>query len=183
MTAFLFDYETFLEELKNKPGKEKLYEDWIKISKADRIEDEPFYEHFLQFEPIPYKIPEELRNNFDWDLLLRLVAASHSSGYHFELTPHVSDEKYKDEDLVPFFFITVYNGENSVTKEVSELWSFQILRLYEIYLEEQINYHIIMLAEKDGDIEIKKERKKKVNKYQIARIKILNEKNKIKFLI
>lgn len=182
MTTFLFDYKAFLEDLKNKPGKEKIYEDWIKISDASRIEDEPFYEHLLQFEPIPFKIPEELRNDFDWDLLLRLVAASYSSDFNFELTPLVSDEKYSDENLVPLFVITVFNGGSSVSKAVSELWSFQILKLFEVYLEEQINFHIMMLTEKDSDVFIKKEREKKVKTYQIARIKILNEINKIKFL-
>jgi len=182
MKYFLFDYIAFLEELKDKPDKKKIYEEWRKISQADRLEDEPFYEHLLQFEPIPYKIPEELRNDFDWDLLLRLVAASHSSDYHFETKPLSDDEKQNGKPLLPCLHILVSNGQKNADKDVSTLWSFTIIRLFEIYLEEQINIHTVMQTEKDAKESIGMEREKKVKTYQIARIKAINEINKIKFL-
>ena len=36
-----------------------------------------------------------------------------------------------------------------MTKRVSELWSFQIIRLYEIYVEEQMNLQILLKEEEN----------------------------------
>jgi hypothetical protein len=41
-------------------------------------------------------------------------------------------------------YIAVKSWDQSIVKTVSELWSFQILRLYEIYIEEQMNLQILM---------------------------------------
>jgi hypothetical protein len=40
-------------------------------------------------------------------------------------------------------YIAVKSGDQSIVKKVSELWSFQIQRLYEIYIEEQLNLEIL----------------------------------------
>ena len=40
-------------------------------------------------------------------------------------------------------YIAVKSWDQSVVKTVSELWSFQMLRLYEIYVEEQMNLQIL----------------------------------------
>ncbi len=48
--------------------------------------------------------------------------------------------------------ISVKSGDQSVVKKVSELWSFQIMRLYEIYVEEQMNLHIL-IKEEEKDAE------------------------------
>lgn len=49
-----------------------------------------------------------------------------------------------DTEQGPEFLISVQSGEQIVVKKVSELWGFQILRLYEIYAEEQMNLHILI---------------------------------------
>jgi hypothetical protein len=46
---------------------------------------------------------------------------------------------------------------------VSELRSFQILRLYEIYIEEQINLHILM--HEDGEADLTSEREMRLKKW------------------
>jgi hypothetical protein len=43
--------------------------------------------------------------------------------------------------------ISVKSGDQSVTKRVSELRSFQIIRLYEIYIEEEMNLQILLKEE------------------------------------
>jgi hypothetical protein len=54
-------------------------------------------------------------------------------------------------------YIAVKSWDQSIVKTVSELWSFQILRLYEIYIEEQMNLQILMNEEESEDWEWEKE--------------------------
>jgi hypothetical protein len=50
-------------------------------------------------------------------------------------------------------------------KTVSELWSFQILRLYEIYIEEQINLHILMHEDEEEKSALTQEREMRLKKW------------------
>ena len=63
-------------------------------------------------------------------------------------------EKSEDSDEEDQWELTisVKSGDQSVVKKVSELWSFQIMRLYEIYVEEQMNLHIL-IKEEEKDAE------------------------------
>lgn len=59
-----------------------------------------------------------------------------------ESTPNENEEDAGPalQDLV----ISVKSGDQSVVKKVSELWSFQIDKLYKIYIEEQMNLQVLM---------------------------------------
>lgn len=128
--SYLFDFECFLDELRENPKKRSLVEKYEEWAKKGSLEDQDFFQHYLsQFKPIQYDIPEELKEDFDWALLQILVCASFSSTYVL----------HHDNFDMPELVITVQSGNQSVTKTVSELWSFQILRLYEIFVEEQLN--------------------------------------------
>jgi hypothetical protein len=48
-----------------------------------------------------------------------------------------------EEDTVHELTISVKSGDQAIVKKVSELRSFQVLRLYEIYIEEQMNLTIL----------------------------------------
>jgi hypothetical protein len=86
-----------------------------------------------------------LDDDFDWDILEKLVIGSFSSDYELK-----QDNKDGGWEL----YIAVKSGDQSIVKTVSELWSFQILRLYEIYIEEQMNLQILMNEEsEDGESE------------------------------
>lgn len=167
----MFDYREFLEEMKNNSDETKraIYEKWIKISNAQKLEDEPFYEYLMQFEAVPYNVPEELEEVFDWNLLLSLCAASFSSRYRLALPDEDSPNKSIAE-----LEITVSSGDQTVTKKISELWSFQILRLYEIYLEEQINLHTLQLEDTSENNCIAGERKERIKLYNFNKLKIKN---------
>lgn len=78
--------------------------------------------------------------DFDWDLLLRLILGSFSSDYQLAM-----NEERNLNDLI----ITVKNGDQSITKTIAELWSFQILRIYEIYIEEQLNMEILRAEDEE----------------------------------
>ena len=62
-----------------------------------------------------------------------------------------SDYELKTEsEKEPELYIAVKSWDQSVVKKVSELWSFQIQRLYEIYIEEQINLQVLKAEDQDG---------------------------------
>ena len=62
------------------------------------------------------------------------------------------EKETQGEDAEWELTISVKSGDQSVVKKVSELWSFQIMRLYEIYVEEQMNLHIL-IKEEEKDAE------------------------------
>lgn len=167
----MFDYKYFLESLKDHSDESKrtLYQDWIKISKAERLEDEPFIEYLEEFEPLPYNYPEEWKDDFDWELLIRLIAASFSSNYNLTMPDEDSPDDKKCE-----LAITVSSGDQTVTKKISELWSFQILRLYEIYLEEQIKLYTIQHEDESEKDCIETDRRDRIKLYNFNKMKIKN---------
>lgn len=134
----LFDFAAFIEELREKPDKKQIVEKYEKQfgPVEGNIKDQARYKEYVsQFTTIDYAIPDELKKDFDWELLQQLVLASFSSDYELKKT--------KAEDEKMDLYIAVKSGDQSVVKTVSELRSFQVLRLYEIYIEEQMNLHAL----------------------------------------
>jgi hypothetical protein len=129
----LFNYSEFKQDLLENPDKAEFIQDFIdSFGDNEKIEDEIFYKEYLSlFEPVGYTIPEELKDDFDFPLLFRLIAASFSSQYELSFPD--------SEKSLPELVISVKSGDTATVKMISELWSFQILRLFEIYCEEMIN--------------------------------------------
>lgn len=156
----LFDFQAFIEELREKPDKKQIVEKYEKLIGPIQweIKDQQRYTEYLYiFKPLEYLVPEELKNDFDWNLLQQLVLGSFSSDYELK-----KEEWKKLREL----YIAVKSGDQSVVKMVSELRSFQILRLYEIYVEEQMNLHALKYEdekEKDAIDQEREMRKKKWN--------------------
>lgn len=161
----LFDYYKFKESLRDNPGKRHIIEKWEKFSKAECIEDEPFYPYLKRFKTIPYKRPLELEDEFDWALLQQLVSGSFSSEFELTFDEAEDFEPETETDLYPELCITVESNGDKVTKRISELYSFQILRLYEIYCEEQINLHALKMEDKNEEDLIEKDRYYKVRNH------------------
>jgi len=159
----LFDFQAFIEELREKPEKKQIvekYESLFGTIQGD-IKDQIWYTEYLtKFEAMPYEIPEELKNDFDWDLLEQLVVWSFSSDYELK-----KEEKKKDKEL----YIAVKSGDQSVVKTVSELRSFQILRLYEIYIEEQMNLHALKAEDENEKNTIDQEREMRLKRWEAVR--------------
>ena len=144
----LFDFPAFIEELKEKEDKREIvekYEKYFGKIKWD-IKDQIWYTDYLsKFPSQSYLTPEDLDDDFDWDILEKLVIGSFSSDYEL---------KQDNKDGWWELYIAVKSWDQSIVKTVSELWSFQILRLYEIYIEEQMNLQILMEEEStDGEWE------------------------------
>ncbi|NVO02999.1 MAG: hypothetical protein HXX09_09905 [Bacteroidetes bacterium] len=162
----LFDYKYFIEELRNNPDKQNIIEEWEKHSKAQIIFEEPFFEYLKNFEPIPFKVPTELKKDFDWNLLLQILGATFSSDIAFVFPDLDENTEITEEMLIPELSITVNSEKQKVTKLVSELWSFQIMRLMEIFCVELIEIQTLVQT-KDPEAEfIEEERKMKIKKYK-----------------
>ena len=139
----LFDFPAFIEELREKEDKKEIVEKYEKFFWKIQwdIKDQIWYTDYLsQFNFQSYLTPVDLDDDFDWDILQKLVIGSFSSDYEL---------KQEDKDGNWELYIAVKSWDQSIVKTVSELWSFQILRLYEIYIEEQMNLQILMNEENE----------------------------------
>ena len=156
----LFNFQEFVEDLRVNPEKKEIIEKYEKIygDIVGTIKDQPWFKEYVwTFPVIEYIYPEELKKDFDWAMLKQLVLASFSSDYELK-----KEEWKKEREL----YIAVKSGDQSVVKKVSELWSFQIQRLYEIYVEEQINLHVLKWESEDEKIAIEQERQMRLKKWQ-----------------
>ena len=116
----------FVQELRENPEKKEVVEKYEKMFGEITwdIQDQLWYKEYCSLFPsTKYLVPDELANDFDWDLLMVLVWSSFSSDWLFEVVD------WKD---FPEFVISVQSGDQVVVKKVSELRWFQVLRLYEI---------------------------------------------------
>ena len=136
--TMLFVFPAFIDELREKEDKKEIVEKYEKLFGKIQgdIKEQVWYKNYLsQFPSQVYITPEDLDDDFDWDMLQKLVVGSFSSDYEL---------KQQDKDSWFELYIAVKSWDQSIVKTVSELWSFQILRLYEIYIEEQMNLQILM---------------------------------------
>ena len=148
----LFDFNAFIGELRENSEKKEIIEKyesalwpivwWLK-------EQIRYRDYLSTFSPIKYLVPDELQNDFDRDLLEQLVLWSFSSDYEL---------KANEWEETPELYIAVKSWDQSIVKKVSELRSFQIQRLYEIYVEEQINLEILRQWSEDEKNAIEQER-------------------------
>lgn len=178
MKRNLFDYSYFIEEMKIHPNKPRdketvlKYEELFGSQKGLTLQDQPFYKEYLSLFRIPFKVsvPENISDDFDWDLLFRLIFGSISSSYSLDL----KREWKKNPQLDPLvqLSITVKSEDKDITRVFDKLWSFQILRLFEIYVLEQLDLAILEKEEEEKD-KIEAVEREKVEKLRIYREKKL----------
>ena len=155
MKKRLVTYDNISKKLHNNPEKEervKKYEEKYEIGKGSIIEDHPFYKDYLsrfnldpRFELIT---PDGVvMSPQEWDLLARLVYGSFSSSYSFIL-----DEEWKrnpTDKIRVHLSISVESGGAYTSKKLDELFTLQIERLFEIYVNEQID--LVVIYDDDDD--------------------------------
>lgn len=155
----LFNFQEFISEMREKDDKKDIvakYEELYGTIQGD-IYEQPWYTDYLaKFSFMAFATPDELEEDFDWDLLQKLILGSFSSDYEL---------KYDEEKALNELYIAVKSGDQTVVKTLSELWSFQVLRLYEIYIEEQLNMHTLR-AEDEEQGAIDAEREVRLKKWQ-----------------
>ena len=141
----LFDLQTLRRNMLDNPEKSEIITGYEKdvepIAGKEEIQDLLFYKDYVaEFQPITYRVPPELTDDFDWGLLLQLGAASFSTEVELQ---RCEDTDAEGVGLIDLRWV-VTSGEQTVTKTMLELWGFQIIRLYDIFVEEQLNLARLM---------------------------------------
>ena len=172
----LFDYNIFIQELKKNKDKKGILEKYSKYYGPQEnvsIYDTALYKDYLSKFDIPFKlvVKKEIEDTFDWDLLLRLVAGSFSSEYDL-----LFDENSRHSIPKVHLYISVSRNNVNITKELSELWSVQVIRLFEIYLEEQMNLFSLMKENNEKDKEpILEEQRMRISWFNMKTAPLVNQ--------
>ncbi len=130
----LFDFLKYVDELREKEDKKAIIEKYETLHGTIEwwLKDQIWFREYVsKFIAVEYQVPNLWKDDFDWDLLNQLVSASFSSEV-------LLDMKW-EEVWLPEMTISVENEGNVISKMVNELYPFQIDRLYQIYVEEQMN--------------------------------------------
>jgi len=179
---YLFKYDDFVRESLES---EKSREEFLKYSKnfgdmkGMPLEETDFYKNYLSkfdISGINVVCPDDCEKDFDYDLLTRLIIGSFSSDYELRL-----DDRWKESphgDPLVSICIYVKTTEGNRQKLLHNLWTFQVFRLFEIYLKEQVEIGNLMVEEK-GDEEdlnlIGEERLIQLKKFETRKNQILEE--------
>lgn len=156
---YLFQFDSFIKEALES---EKYHDSIVNYGKAyesledTALEDTTFYKDYLsKFDISGFEIkpPEDLEDDFDYELLFRLIVASFSSDYVLSLDETWKDNPNVSADPITNVSVFVKTDSGNQNKELQELWSFQILRLFEIYLNEQIELATLYAEEKEDEDE------------------------------
>lgn len=150
----LFNFHAFIKDLLENQEKSEVVHKYIEYygNIDSDIENQIWHEKYInKFKTVEYKIPVEMENDFDWPLLMKLIAGSFSSGALLERNKNGEVE----------FMVRVESNEKGVVKKIHELKAFQILRLFEIYIEEIINLQVLKFEDdrEKESIEDQKEKK------------------------
>ncbi len=113
---------------------------------SSRIQQERFYKEFVH----PIKIPSQLKfkvpsfifpGSIDYDFLLKLIASSFSSSYDFVYPSFFNVDD--SDSLQAELYITVTSKGATVTKGLHELFDYQIIRLFDIYVSELMGLYLL----------------------------------------
>ena len=140
----LFNFEEFISEMREKEDKKEIIESYEAIYwpiQGDIYQQEWYKNYLANFEYVPYHTPEEMAEDFDRNLLQKLILGSMSTNYEFANNP---------ETNIPDLLITISDENQSITKNLADLWSFQILRLYEIYVEDHMSTQTMFAEEQQA---------------------------------
>lgn len=158
----LFNFQTFVAELRENAEKKEVIEKYEKFFgpiEGELVDQAWYKEYVTSYPSTAYQAPEEITQDFDWALLMQLVAASFSSDGLIE--------SIEGQEL-PEFVISVQSGDQVVVKKISELRGFQVLRLYEIYAEEQMNLQILIAEDEKEKEAILAQRESRLKRRQLV---------------
>jgi hypothetical protein len=157
----LFDFQAYIADLREKAEKKQVVEKYEKAYGpiTGGMKDQVWYkEYVINFKPMKVEVPEELKDDFDWDILIKFVASSFSSECVLE--------KNLEKEILELV-ISVKSGDQTVVKRLGELRSFQVLRLYEIYIEEQMNLQALVHDDEKEKAAIVAQRQARIQKRKL----------------
>lgn len=160
----MFDFKDFVDNLRNNESKKDVIEKYEKYFEPlwDSFKDTLIYKNYLSKFDLQYLdllLPEYIDEDFDRELLVRLVISSFSSDYSLD---------FDKETNKMIFVINVSSWEKSIIKSIHELWAFQISRMFEIYIEEQLNLEILSYEEEKEKDVILTQRNNKLEKWNLV---------------
>ena len=183
---YLFQFDSFVKEaLESKKHHDSIvnYGKTFESLENTTLEDTTFYKDYLsKFDISGFEIkpPENLEDEFDYELLVRLIVSSFSSDYVLSL-----DETWKDNPNVcaePLTNVSVFvkTDSGSQNKDLQELWSFQVLRLFEVYLIEQIDLAVLYAEEMEDEEDetvnsVSEERQLRLRRYEARKKQLLKD--------
>ena len=167
MEKLEFNYDAFFKRLKKDPNKRESalkYELLFGNQNGLTVEDQPFYKDYLSLFLMPFQVAIPDKGDHDWGLLLSLIFGSFYSEYTLTL-----EEEWKQNPVVrPMVQLAIsvnFEGQG-VTRNLDELSDVHIIRLFEIYVDEQINSAIIRQQEDGGQESVDSERERIVSLYK-----------------
>jgi hypothetical protein len=104
------------------------------------LQELQIYDSYLKkfdVEHISLNFPSELDGVFNWILLIQLASASFSTEVDFSLAANGKIE----------VVLYVEHGGNSITRKLSELSGYLVLRLVQIWVEEQLNLEFFVASD------------------------------------
>ena len=129
------------------------YDIYFGTLKGKDFRESEIYKRYLsQFDTLPFgcHVASEYGDDdaFDWDLLYRLIFASISMEYYFEI-------RIQDSQPPVDLHILVKSSEDGqmIDRTLAELWLTQIIELYYIFLREQIELFVEGTAEEEEEDE------------------------------
>lgn len=156
---YLFQFDSFIKEALESEKNHDSIVNYGKVYESledTALEDTTFFKDYLsKFDISCFEIkpPEDLEDDFDYELLVRLIVASFSSDYVLSLDETWKDNPNVSADPITNVSVFVKTDSGKQHKDLQELWSFQILRLFEIYLIEQIGLATLYAEEKEEEDE------------------------------
>ncbi len=177
--SYLFDFQAIINDIREslEEHEEKALKPMLDdITETSELEDLSLYKEYLSIFDVEHDLGD-LKLHYpkrfadcedDFVVLFRLVAGSFSSNYSLEF-----DEETETVDLL----ITVESDDNHITKKLHKLSSFQIARLFEIYIKEQLNLECLRNESNSEMNAIDEERKMRFLVYQKKTRQLKNEKD------
>lgn len=160
----IIDFQEHIEMLRGDDEKKSIVEEYTKyhpndFQEGNGIREQIWYKEYVsKFKPVGITLPLSSKDDFDWPLFVQLVAGSLSSICEFGYG-----------ELLPNMKITVETNNNPITKTVADLYGFQVFKLFQIYIEEQMGLqnHIENSKGERQEIEIQRAYKLKKWNYMI----------------
>ena len=176
MEKQVFDYDAFFKQMKKDPKKREAalkYELLFGNQNGLTVQDQPFYKDYLSLFLMPFLVAIPDEGEHDWGLLLSLIFGS----FYSEYTMTLEEEWKQNPVVIPMIQLAImvhFEGEG-VTRKLDELFDDQIIRLFEIYVDEQINSAIIRQEEGGGQECIDSQRERRVSLYKKKSLLVLRE--------
>ena len=150
----LYNYKSHIEKMKTSNARETLEEYVTHYGSQENIDiyDTFFYkEHLAKYDiPFSLSVPRRLKNSCNWDLFVRLMAASQCS----EIIISLDKEWAREPTGIPLAHIGLLLGRGCDVAYDKRFKASIITRLHELFVEELMIYFSLIALKREyyGDV-------------------------------